>query len=128
MKLVTMVAMVIIGVSTVIFLKDRSAKNTFKKIYQDTVDSVNTDDEIYKNLVTCILINGSEFNSKEELEEDLAERDLKLNNLVDEGFLNDEIYPKLNEVEKKIYLIINGFSLELFPEYLVAKSINILEK
>ncbi len=120
-----LIAVVLAGI--IFYRKKLSAQAILEKAFKDAKDSVNTDEEIFWRMVQCIVINGNEFSSLEEIEEDLKQKDNTLSNLEEKGFSND-LYKNLNEVEKKIYLVINGYDLKLFPDYLITKAINIVEK
>jgi len=122
---ILLIVFVIAGI--VYYRKKLSAQATLERILKESRDSVDTDEKIYSTMLTCIAMNGNEFNSFEEIEEDLKQKENTLKSLEEKGF-GDEIYKNLNETEKKIYLILNGYDLELFPEYLTTKAINIVGK
>lgn len=100
-----------------------SAQATLDRLTKKAIDAIKTEDDIYRQLLSCIILNGNEYESFEEIEEDLHRRASKIEKLEKSGFGSD-IYRNLSDTNKKIYLIVNGYDLSLIPEYLLTKAIN----
>lgn len=124
LTIIVVVAIALVLAAAIYYQRKLSVQAVLDKARKEAADSVNTVEEIYAQIVICTLLNGEEFETAEEIEKDLKKRDKTLAELEEKGF-GDSLYGSLNEVEKKIYLIINGYDLKLFPDYLVAKAINV---
>lgn len=117
---------IVLAVGVIYYQKRLSARAILDKAKQEAENSINTDEEIYSRMVMCIVLNGGEFESAEEVEEDIVSRDKTLSDLEKKGHIFN-VYKNLDEVKKKIYLIINGYDLKLFPNYVVTKAMNSIE-
>lgn len=120
-----LVILVVIGVLVVgRFIYSRlSARSTLERLVNNARDEIKTEDDIYRQLLSCIILNGNEYESFEEVEEDLHRRASTLEKLDDSGF-GSNIYKNLSDTNKKIYLIVNGYDLSLIPQYLLVKAMD----
>lgn len=100
-----------------------SAKKTLQRAVRNAEDSVRTEDDVYRAMVSCIVLNGDQFKTIEEIEADLESRAQSINELEKLG-MPDNRYKELSEISKKIYLILNGYDLTLLPLYLQKKAIS----
>ena len=100
-----------------------SGVKTLERYTKKAQASVKTDEDIRRMLMTCIIMNGKEHSSFEEIEVELKTKAQSMEELESKGF-GSEIYNQLNDTQRSIYLLINGYDLQLIPQYLQVKAIN----
>ena len=101
MEFILIIVAIIILVVAIKFLHSRlSGKATLERYANRARAQIKTEEEIFKALMSCIIINGSEFESFEEIEEDLHSRDLSIIKLEASGF-GDSLYKDLNEINQR---------------------------